>query len=202
MSWRLAKSLIKLREQINMLHPNRSKVSDGSVGDPRHQRSGSASDHNPHIKDAQRVGVVTAIDVTNDPSHGVFGDALSEQLIRDPRVKYVIWNKRIWKARTGKWEAYRGPNPHTKHVHVSVKPENYDNDMAWILDSEAPTKPLRPTLKRGDRGPYVQTLQVALGIEADGIFGPNTERRVREFQEKHGLMVDGRVGEATWRALG
>lgn len=31
--WRLAKSLEKLRAQINLLAPNRKKHSDGSVGD-------------------------------------------------------------------------------------------------------------------------------------------------------------------------
>jgi murein L,D-transpeptidase YcbB/YkuD len=144
---------------------------------------------------------VTAIDITHDPSHNLYGKVLANQLIRDSRTKYVIFDGLIWKARTGKWEKYTGPNKHTKHVHLSVQSHNYDNDMAWILDSEAPTKPLRPTLKRGDRGEWVTTLQAALGIEADGVFGPNTERRVREFQEEHGLKVDGIAGKQVWEAL-
>lgn len=36
MAWRLAKSLVQLREQINALSPNRSKVSDGTIGNAAH----------------------------------------------------------------------------------------------------------------------------------------------------------------------
>jgi peptidoglycan hydrolase-like protein with peptidoglycan-binding domain len=48
----------------------------------------------------------------------------------------------------------------------------------------------------------VQTLQVALGIEADGVFGFGTEKAVKRFQEKHGLKVDGIAGKQVWEALG
>jgi hypothetical protein len=37
-------------------------------------------------------------------------------------VTYVIWNRRIW--RDGNWKAYRGPSPHTDHVHVSFAAKN------------------------------------------------------------------------------
>jgi peptidoglycan hydrolase-like protein with peptidoglycan-binding domain len=51
-------------------------------------------------------------------------------------------------------------------------------------------------------GGSVRLLQRRLGIAADGIFGPGTERAVRAFQRRHGLAPDGVVGPATWRALG
>jgi hypothetical protein len=56
-------------------------------------------------------------------------------------------------------------------------------------------------LERGDRGPAVRTLQRRLGITADGVFGPMTERAVRAFQRRRGLEVDGVVGPITARAL-
>lgn len=37
-------------------------------------------------------------------------------------VMYVIWNKRIWGAYAANqgWRTYRGSNPHTDHVHISL----------------------------------------------------------------------------------
>lgn len=57
----------------------------------------------------------------------------------------------------------------------------------------------RPTLRRGDAGPWVQRLQQALGIEpADGLFGPRSEAAVRAFQRSKGLVPDGIVGPRSW----
>ncbi|MGH2805173.1 MAG: transglycosylase family protein [Thermoleophilaceae bacterium] len=57
-------------------------------------------------------------------------------------------------------------------------------------------------VERGDRGPAVRRVQSALGVTADGVFGPLTHRAVRRFQRRHGLMVDGVVGPQTRKALG
>jgi hypothetical protein len=52
--------------------------------------------------------------------------------------------------------------------------------------------------KRGD----VRALQRKLGIAADGIFGPGTERSLKRWQRKHGLTADGIAGPATRSAMG
>lgn len=60
----------------------------------------------------------------------------------------------------------------------------------------------RPTLRRGDRGPDVVTLQTCLGVKPiDGDFGPITETAVRTFQAEKALVADGIVGPLTWNAL-
>jgi peptidoglycan hydrolase-like protein with peptidoglycan-binding domain len=57
-------------------------------------------------------------------------------------------------------------------------------------------------VKRGDRGLAVRSIQRRLGIVADGVFGPLTERAVKRFQRRHSLVPDGIVGPLTRGALG
>ncbi len=56
-------------------------------------------------------------------------------------------------------------------------------------------------LRLGSRGPAVVKVQRALGIKADGVFGPKTRAAVKTFQRSHGLRADGIVGPATRAAL-
>jgi len=52
------------------------------------------------------------------------------------------------------------------------------------------------------RGGGVAEMQRKLGLPADGVFGPNTERALRRWQRRHGLTADGVAGPATRRAMG
>jgi putative chitinase len=56
-------------------------------------------------------------------------------------------------------------------------------------------------LRRGCRGDGVKIMQQALGISADGIFGPGTERALRAWQSKNGLTADGIAGPRTLEKL-
>ncbi len=56
-------------------------------------------------------------------------------------------------------------------------------------------------LSAGSEGRQVRLLQLALGIRADGVYGPRTAAAVRRFQASRGLAVDGVVGPATSHAL-
>ncbi|MBR6428108.1 MAG: peptidoglycan-binding protein [Clostridia bacterium] len=61
-------------------------------------------------------------------------------------------------------------------------------------------------LKRGCTGDDVKWLQAALTLlgyplDIDGIFGPATEAAVMQFQQDHGLTVDGMVGSQTRTAI-
>ena len=51
-------------------------------------------------------------------------------------------------------------------------------------------------------GGGVAAIQRAVGVPADGVFGPATARAVRAFQRRRGLVVDGIVGPQTRAALG
>lgn len=67
----------------------------------------------------------------------------------------------------------------------------------------------KPLLQLGSTGTYVVELQtklINLGYScgdggADGIFGDDTYRAVRMFQQNNGLSVDGKVGNNTWAKL-
>lgn len=136
MSWRLAKSLDVLRKQINETYPNRNKANDGTIGDTRH--AATQSEHNP-----DRNGVVRALDITNDPAHGVYARQIAEAIVkaRDPRVLYIISNGQIVRSypRSGttpwKWGPYGGSNPHIEHFHTSVVEQTklYDSVALWSL---------------------------------------------------------------------
>lgn len=134
--WRVAESLSQLRDQVNKKAPNRSKKSDGSIGDAAHATR--ASDHNPWVVDGSH-GVVTAIDITHDPDNGFDAEKLAKALqsAQDPRLKYIIWNRRILSStkKPWKWRNYSGSNPHTKHIHISVHSEKskYDETGAWTI---------------------------------------------------------------------
>ena len=58
------------------------------------------------------------------------------------------------------------------------------------------------TLKLGSRGAEVRSLQSALSLHVDGIFGPITEEAVKVFQKERRLNPDGIVGPKTWAAIG
>ena len=120
--------------------PDRNRASDGILGDAAHQTR--KSDHNEG----------NAFDLTHDPKHEVDCEKLSKDVIWDPRVTYVIWNKQICYTdqphrreadesctnprylgpeKEKVWEAYNGPNPHTKHMHVSIRADAREDLSPW-----------------------------------------------------------------------
>ena len=56
-------------------------------------------------------------------------------------------------------------------------------------------------LQRGEKGHAVGRLQRLLHIRVNRLFDRRTWLAVRGFQRRHGLLVDGEVGPATWAAL-
>lgn len=64
-----------------------------------------------------------------------------------------------------------------------------------------------PTVRLGDEGDAVRRVQVTLDVighdpgAADGVFGPATEKALREYQSSLGTGVDGIAGPRTWGAL-
>lgn len=98
------------------------------MGDPAHQAR--KSDHNEG----------NAIDLTHDPANGFDAGWLAEgfrrQMESNPagRITYVIFNRRIASAKSGwKWKGYTGANPHTSHVHISIRADRRSDIRPWKL---------------------------------------------------------------------
>lgn len=86
--------------------------------------------------------------------------------------------------------------------------ENAPSAPSKSADDKQDTQTL-PTLRKGDKGnsvKYLQTLLLERGYDlgkwgADGDFGAQTEKAVKQFQRDWGLVEDGVVGKKTWAVL-
>lgn len=139
----LVPCLVALRDEFNALNPDRDKSSDGWIGDAAH--ADGPSDHNPDGN-----GNVHAIDV--DETLGLdsvsMEDCVQTVLSRcrknndDPdneaRLKYIIYERRIWEAPSWSESYYSGSNPHDKHVHFSAESDGkYANDAGpWGIEEK------------------------------------------------------------------
>jgi hypothetical protein len=201
--------------------PGRRRDSDGIMGDARHQKT--KSDHN--LGNAFDVSHDPASGCTGDViAAAAIEDDRVTYIIWNRRIFNRTHRDRAWKP-------YHGFSPHTHHCHVSIHPESRNDLRHWgwapggSLPVVAPSTPdvartttgpaTHPTshapfpgrpFQRGDRGPavtHVQARLVALKwrIGVDGIFGTETDRAVRGFQQRKELAIDGIVGSRTWRAL-
>lgn len=187
MSWRVAVSLNVLLGEINALAPNRSKVSDGSIGDAAHATR--TSDHNPWVIDGDGVGVVRARDFTHDPAGGLDCDVLAARLVQamdagHPAMgsgAYIIWEGQILSKdrRAEGWREYTGSNAHTKHLHLSV------TTVAAGFDSTAPwLHTVKPKPTRGEKVEHaIDDLAHALN-DLDDVRGiPAKRRKVTRARE-------------------
>ena len=123
----IARSIWRLREQVNAAYPNRSKASDGIWPSAAHTRANPTSDH--------ELG--NAFDITADLGNGRRVQELFDALKanNDPRLKYIIHNGRIYSHSRGD-RIYTGANPHTSHMHVSVYETDRDDGSDWQLSKE------------------------------------------------------------------
>jgi hypothetical protein len=129
--------LVQLRAEFNAIAPARAKGADGWIGDAAHQDR--VSDHNPDetgavpIHDADHIDEVHAIDITTDLNES---DLTMEKCVQfllgrcrrdssDPRnearLRYIIFNRRIWEAPGWGQQTYTGSDPHTGHAHFSAE---------------------------------------------------------------------------------
>lgn len=121
-------------------------------------------------------------------------------------VQCLIWNRRIWSAKSPgvAGRPYNGVNPHHDHVHFELSPTaglHLTKATVKAVMGAIVTPQGRPVLTLGSEGAAVAFVQRKLGLVADGQFGPRTAAAVREFKRGHGLSADSVVGPSAWRLL-
>lgn len=197
---RAAQSLITLLKQINNKYPYRDKASDGGIGDAEH--SLRISDHNPDSD-----GIYHAYDFDHDPdSNGLDCYELRSALVGswDPRIKYIIFQRRIWYASIRREFNYEGANAHTQHLHLSVVGGALgDEARVWSLPflgtlpgSIIPTWTGGTYCQYGDTSDRVRKLQdhmttVYRGYNPytpTGFYGDATQAGIAEFQDRAGII--------------
>lgn len=188
--WRTALSLRVAFDQLNGARPNRSRRSDGTIGNAAHQSS--TSDHNAWIDDPAAVAnVVSAADFTDDPAAGLdWTVADARAFLADPRAKYAIVDdtfvdrdaRGAIRVRRYLDVNPRRTNPHRGHLHLSVQSAKalYDSSAPWDAITAKVGQSPTPAPSPAPSGP------VALFV--DGLLGPAT---IRRWQQVMGTPVDG-----------
>lgn len=138
MSCRCAPSLLLLQAELNTAFPDRQRgagSSDGCCGDARH--AATKSDHNPDAS-----GYAHALDVDDDLDGNTADKAgeawyLCPILLADPRTKYVIYERWIYYPGSPP-KRYTGVDPHTSHIHLSIKPNAHADLRPWNIKENPP----------------------------------------------------------------
>lgn len=140
----LTPALVALRDGFNVAFPNRSKDSDGWIGDEAHQEtvSGHNPDDTPGVRaeysDSDTTPEVRAIDVDVNLNSAVTMQNVIDRVLVTPndlmRLNYIIYNRVIWSKSNG-WRPaeYTGLDPHTGHSHWSGDPLYDENDDIWSV---------------------------------------------------------------------
>jgi hypothetical protein len=115
---------IAVLRQATAIAPLRKKASDGLLPSQAHIKQSPNSDHNTGF----------AVDLTDDPKHGIDCADIFQKLKEDKRVKYLIFKGKIWSAeRAAEGDRdYTGSNPHNKHLHISINDGMGKDTSPWF----------------------------------------------------------------------
>lgn len=151
--WNTAPALLALFDEINARFPDRTRGNgDGTIGDLAHFATGG--DHVPQLLDDGRWYVM-ALDVQHSAGFDsyAFADFLADRMTKgtETRIQYIVSNRRIcnwdpyYGAPRGVWRPYKGSDPHTGHIHISLRHQAVlANDTGtWIPDVSTADEPIQ-----------------------------------------------------------
>jgi len=134
--WRVAESLQRLLEQVNQRRRDETKPATAQSAILGIRAATPTTI--PGSSTAISAWLPPATSPTI-PKNGCDAQKIADSIVasKDPRVKYIIWNRQICSSevRPWTWRKYPGGNPHTKHIHISVLPQKakYDDRRDWQL---------------------------------------------------------------------
>ena len=111
---------IAVLRQATALRPKRKKASDGLLPSKAHIKQNPNSDHNSGF----------ACDLTHDPKNGIDCVEAFQKLQEDKRVKYLIFQGRIWSEEKGErdFNGYAPPS----HLHISINETKGTDTSPWF----------------------------------------------------------------------
>jgi len=121
---------VAVLRQATALRPKRKKASDGLLPSAAHMKQSPTSDHNTGL----------AVDLTHDPKNGIDCVDIFEKLKEDKRVKYLIFQGKIWSKEKSKLgnRRYTGSNSHSKHLHISIRSACSADTSPWFWWMNSP----------------------------------------------------------------
>lgn len=119
----------------------------------------------------------------------------------------------LWEAAGFYWGGRYKVRPDTMHFEYVGTPRSVAGALAeargasQVADAGSSPglheyEPGSRVISKGDKGNDVALVQRFLGVKpANGTFGDKTLAAVRKYQEMQGLVIDGVVGDHTWKPI-
>lgn len=221
--WRVDEGLSVLIAQWKKEHPGAVVYTIGDASHLSHD-----SEHNPEPDGSAPgadAGEVDAADfmpgkggVTMDTLRDLRNDLLE---VRDARLFYMIIDKEIVSSVVSPWKVRHYGGKKHSHLHLSVNDRFKANIEPWDIDGKGdavartytmrPVDGLLPELRVGDEDQagktgYIRRVQALLGVEQDGVYGPETARKLAarmagQDSYEPSASNGGKLYEPEWRVL-
>ena len=109
-----------------------------------------------------------------------------------------------WEAMKAAAKLHQGQSSDQRLVLLASAGREFDQTQFLLLAQQR--RSAASMVRRGARGPNTKAIQARLSqlgfeVSQDGVFGPETERALREFQRSRQQKVDGLAGPKTLQAL-